>query len=147
MSSKCKQKMRRRWPSTPWGWPASTYFLRLLWTRLEMRGRFRSRHGRKILKTDDGLENPKHCHQHDHSSNRTAVDSLVYLIGLTIVEWNNLEIRIIVLTQGNCIWGNFPNKNSFLGFIQIEQLYDHWPTINHYWERICNNIMDGWLLK
>ena len=66
-----------------------------------MRGRFRSRHGRKILKTDDGLENPKRCHQHDHSSNRTAVDSLVYLIGLTIVEWNNLEIRIIVLTQGN----------------------------------------------
>ena len=95
MSSKCKQRRRRCWPSTPWGWPASTHFLRLLWTRLEMRGRFRSRHGRKILKTDDGLENPKHCHQHDHSSNRTAVDSLVYLIGLTIVEWNNLEIRII----------------------------------------------------
>ena len=99
-----------------------------------MRGRFRSRHGRKILKTDDGLENPKHCHQHDHSSNRTAVDSLVYLIGLTIVEWNNLEIRIIVLTQGNYItYVEISSQiRTLFGFRQIEQLYVHLPTINHY---------------
>ena len=96
-----------------------------------MRGRFRSRHGRKILKTDDGLENPKHCHQHDHSSNRTAVDSLVYLIGLTIVEWNNLEIRIIVLTQGNYICGNFfPNKY-FLSILSNRAMTTL-STINRY---------------